>query len=389
MDKNTLIIGLTGSFGSGCTETAEYLAQKGFLKFSLSDIIRNEAKTRKLHSLSRKDKQNIGDNLREKKGHGYLMIEALNTLKKINKTSKPVVIDSIKNHKEVYELRQNYFKTYLVNIDAEKDIRYKRVESKYSSKEEFEEDDERESGEDQPEYGQQVKKCVDLADIVVNNNTSLQDLHEKLEKYLRLIKNPKQYRPSKDEKGMTYAFRESGRSRCLKRKVGAAIMKNIEGRTALIACGFNDVPVGVVPCGDMGKCMRDFYRDQKCSTCGEPIILMFHKCSKCGTTIPKDWGKMIRKHLDLCRALHAEEMAILNCTKKKVSLKGATLYVTTYPCLLCAKKIIEVGIKEVVYVDPYPYEEAVKMLSQVHVRTTKFEGVKEQAFHRLYKTNGR
>ena len=161
-------------------------------------------------------------------------------------------------------------------------------------------------------------------------------------------------------------------------------------KKSIISHGYNDVPIGVVPCKDMGQCMRDFHRNQKCPKCKEPIIPTFRKCNKCSTSIPKDWGKMIRKHLDLCRALHAEEMAILqNAKHRRDSLQNTILYVTTYPCLMCTKKIIEVGIKTVVYVDPYPYEDAVLMLEQAHVRVIKFEGVMERAFDRLCKTRGR
>jgi len=380
VDRNTLIIGLTGSFGSGCTESAKYLEGKGFLRFSLSDIIRNEAKERKLSSPTRKDMQDIGDELRKDNGHKYLMAE---TLKKINKTSKPVVIDSIRNHSEVYYLRRQLSNSYLFNIDAEKDIRYKRVKNKYSSKEAFEEDDERDSGEDQPEYGQQVRKCVDLADVVINNNTSLEDLQHKLDKYLKLIEKPRRYRPSKQELGMAHASRESRNSLCLKRQVGAVIMRE----RSIISRGYNDVPNGVLPCRDMGQCNRDYYRE--CPHCGEPIAPTISKCSNCDQPIPKDWRKMIRKYLDLCRALHAEQRAILQSAKKKISLKGTTLYVTTYPCLMCAKGIIEVGIKRVIYVDPYPYEDTAKMFIQAGVTADKFEGVVERALARLYKTKVR
>ena len=92
----------------------------------------------------------------------------------------------------------------------------------------------------------------------------------------------------------------------------------------------------------------------------------------------------MRKHIDLCRALHAEERAILDSGKEGIPLRGAILYTTTYPCLLCVKKIIHVGIKEVVYLDPYPYKEATEMLTHAHVSAFKFEGVMERAFDRLY-----
>lgn len=378
MNKNILVIGLTGSFGSGCTESSKYLRTEEFERFCLSDIIRNEAERRNLKSPNRKNMQNIGDRLRKKNGNGHLMVE---TLKKVNKSSTFFVIDSIRNEDEVYELRRVCPNSYLIAVDAGKDIRYERVKDKYPSREAFEKDDERDSGEDQPEYGQQVKKCVNLADVIIKNDTTSQDLENKLVKYVRLMKNPQHYQPSKDERGMAYAFRESRRSQCLKRQVGATIM--IKG--FVVAKGYNDVPTGVVPCRDMGQCERDYRREQSCSKCKELIVPRFDKCSKCKTPIPKDLREMMRKHLDLCRALHAEERAILRSVKHlKDSPRGITLYVTTHPCLLCAKKIIEMGVRKVVYVDPYPHEAAARMLIQAHVKVDKFEGVMERALDRLF-----
>ena len=65
-------------------------------------------------------------------------------------------------------------------------------------------------------------------------------------------------------------------------------------------------------------------------------------------------------------------------------LENSTLYSTTFPCLQCAKRILHSGIKQVVYVDPYPEEEPIKVLEENKVLTKKFEGVKAQAYYKLF-----
>ena len=81
--------------------------------------------------------------------------------------------------------------------------------------------------------------------------------------------------------------------------------------------------------------------------------------------------------LDYCRALHAEENAIVNMARLSVSanLNKSTLYTTTYPCNLCANKIAQVGIKQIVYFEPYPQKEAKDTLAAHSVEQTPFEGI--------------
>jgi len=65
-------------------------------------------------------------------------------------------------------------------------------------------------------------------------------------------------------------------------------------------------------------------------------------------------------------------------------INGSTLYTTTFPCLQCAKRIIHVHLKDVIYIDPYPEEEAIKLLEEGDVKTVKFSGVKAQVFYRFF-----
>jgi dCMP deaminase len=91
------------------------------------------------------------------------------------------------------------------------------------------------------------------------------------------------------------------------------------------------------------------------------------------------------KALDLCRALHAEENAIVQVAHLGgVSLDNATLYTTTFPCQLCAKKIAAAGIRKVVWLEPYPHAEAQRILREAGIKFPQFEGVKARGFPRLF-----
>jgi deoxycytidylate deaminase len=91
------------------------------------------------------------------------------------------------------------------------------------------------------------------------------------------------------------------------------------------------------------------------------------------------------KLLDMCRALHAEENAILGLSGISKTGDGKLILVTTtFPCNLCANKIVAAGIKTVYYAEPYTMKEAVEILSKCKVEPIKFQGIKSSAYFRLY-----
>lgn len=392
MSKN-LVIGLTGSFGSGCGETATYLKdKKGFKVYSLTTLIREEAKSKGKDNPDRNNLQNIGDDLRKNNKPDFLVRKIF---KKIDwNGSDSIVIKSIRNHHEALFFKRNLINFYLINIDAPKSIRYQRVISDYTRPEDFDKEDERDSGDDQPFYGQQVKKCVDLSDIIINNTEKKKDLYSKIEYYLGIISEPGSKLPTEMEINMAQAHFWSLKSTCLSRKVGAVIIK--QGHT--IASGYNDTPTRIVEvdnkikvikipsCGELWNyCYRDIYKRCMNKECKALITYGLHNCPECGKLVEKDQREAIGKHLDLCRAIHAEERAIMQVAKLGgQSLKDSTIYTTTFPCQLCAKKIIESGITKVLYVDPYPYAEAMNLLQKAEIELEKFQGVKSKKFDILY-----
>lgn len=125
-------------------------------------------------------------------------------------------------------------------------------------------------------------------------------------------------RISWDEYFMEIASATARRASCFKKKAGAVIVKNKQ----IISTGFNGAPKGVQDCFEKGYCMRK--RDNVPS----------------GT------------RLEYCMATHAEQNAIVQAACAGVAINGSTLYTTVQPCILCAKVIINSGIKEVVFEIP-------------------------------------
>ena len=124
------------------------------------------------------------------------------------------------------------------------------------------------------------------------------------------------------------------RSTCLRRHVGAVIVKDKH----IIATGYNGAPRGIAHCDEKGGCLRE----------------------KLG--VPSG-----ERH-ELCRALHAEQNAIIQAATLGQSIEGATIYITNQPCVICAKMIINAGIERIVVKDGYPDELSVEILAEAGLR---------------------
>ena len=146
-------------------------------------------------------------------------------------------------------------------------------------------------------------------------------------------KKKKDSRPDWDEYFLDIARIVSKRSTCLRRKVGAIIVKN----RRILATGYNGTPTGIRHCAEVG-CLRKKLK------------------------IPSG-----ERH-ELCRGLHAEQNALLQAALYGISLRDSILYVTNQPCIICAKMIINAGIKEVVISGSYPDKMARDFLKEAKVK---------------------
>jgi dCMP deaminase len=148
--------------------------------------------------------------------------------------------------------------------------------------------------------------------------------------------NKKIIRPTWDEYFMKTAYLVSERSSCLRRSVGAVLVKDKQ----ILATGYNGAPTNIAHCEETG-CLRE----------------------KLG--VPSG-----QRH-EICRGLHAEQNVILQAARHGVSVKSSTLYITNAPCSICAKMIINAGINEVVIAEHYPDKMAIGFLKEAKVKLRK------------------
>ena len=420
MMNQNFVIGLTGRFGAGSTTTANLILSRkenDFVYFSLSDFIKETAKKQR-GFLKKKEKekrvalQDIGDTFR-KKDPSFLVNKKLQDIKR-KLTKKNVLVDSIRNDKEVDALRNNFPNFFLFAIDASTESRWQRLKKLYGDdRGQFDLDDKRDAGgEEEPSNGQQVKKCMEIADVLINNDRNysetqgadpVEEYGQKIERYIKLIKNPGFKDPNFDELYMHHACSVALRSLCRKRQVGAVIVKEakkfIKGKLEdaprevvenfLLASGCNNVPIGDYPCG-FEKGSKDCYRDlckkqyikesKYCRKCGHKLSGELSKCKSCGERIWNVPGKI----LDLCKAIHAEEAAIIQAAKLGIAIDETMLYTSTFPCALCSKKIVGSGIKKIIYLEPYPMKDSLEILQRCDTLVNKYEGVNSRAFVRLF-----
>jgi dCMP deaminase len=311
-----MIIGLTGKNGSGKTAVSEYLKSRGFTYYSLSDAIRAEIQKRG-QEITRDSLIRTGNELRTKFGPGILAERILSLLD----SEHNYVVDSIRNPSEVQVLRSRKDFTLLA-LDAEPKVRFERTldrgrESAAQTFEQFSREESRELSSDDP-ANQQLLATINAADHAVANNGTIDDLHRTLDELLPpLMSNFK--RPDWDEYFMSIAKVVAMRSNCIKRKVAAIIVKD----KRVISTGYNGTPRGARNCNEGG-----------CPRCNSMALS--------GTA------------LDECLCCHGEENAITQAAYHGTALKGAILYTTFAPCLLCTKMIINSGIVEVIYNQEYP-----------------------------------
>ncbi|MBQ3591755.1 MAG: cytidine/deoxycytidylate deaminase family protein [Clostridia bacterium] len=149
-------------------------------------------------------------------------------------------------------------------------------------------------------------------------------------------------RPTWDEYFMEMAELTAKRATCSRRQVGAVITRD----NRAVATGYNGAPRGLAHCEEKGGCLRQ----------------------KLG--VPSG-----QRH-ELCRALHAEQNAIISAASMGNAIEGGTIYITHQPCVICAKMIVNAGIRRIVVREGYPDELSMEILDEAGLKVERL-GEKE------------
>lgn len=348
-----------------------------------------------------------------------------------NPKGNAYILRSIKNPQEIEQLRLVYGKGFIaISISAPREERQyaisQRIAKSYlGSRPESSAEAlakhliDRDESEDNSHH-QNVRDCFPLADFFVDaSNKEL--MRKQIRRFLHLTFGHRFHTPSIDEHGIFQASAAALRSADLNRQVGAAIVRSTG---EIIAVGCNDVPKAGGDQywdGDEGD-MRDFVigidsgaqqREEMLSellgrlreggilnsNIEKQEIEKLAKSLLYGTNKQKLKGASLMNLLEFGRSVHAEMAAITTAARLGIAVKDATLYSTTFPCHMCARHIVASGIKEVVYIEPYPKSRAKQLHKDSidtdgtfnpkgnYVKFRPFQGIAPRQYQTIFMAN--
>lgn len=347
----------------------------------------------------------------------YHLPETINKIIKLirklqHKQGKPcyVAIDAIRNPYEAKFFKDRYSAFYLVSINAPNADRKEYLQNvhKYSV-DQFDELERKESGESEGNYAdlisQNVKRCIEISDIHIFNPRKEVGNHNILKAqlawYVSLMQHPGLISPTSLERVMQIAYTAKMNSGCISRQVGAVIT---DSDYSIKAVGWNDVPKGQVPCNlrSLDGLTRSYDQvtysqyernNQKFRSAAEKQLIALSPIEE-QTGRPLSYCfKSLKNGVDSdknqvhTRSLHAEENAFLQLTKYGgMGVQGGKLFTTASPCELCSKKAYQLGIQEVIFIDPYPgiAIEHILSIGNNPPKLTQFRGAVGKGYHQLY-----
>lgn len=355
------------------------------------------------------------ENVNTEYNHLYDVIILINFIIKGLKGegARRVVIDSLRNSIEAQYLKERYTAFYLIAVhdDEHREDNFKQkvkynvaptlIEQEQNKKKidlmhqalmhlmniEVENDDFEKGKFHAPNVGQ----CIADAEIHISNvpaidpnATTFYTMEEQWMKYAALILHPGLITPSSDERCMMVAYSAKFNSGCLSRQVGACITNQ---HHSIRTIGWNDPAYGQVPCylrslKDIKKTdavSSAYYRfmysefEQGCTCIYDGGKYNFRdKVDSDYSNIEEAEAKLKGLPLSYCfktlqnryegeknqvytRSLHAEENAMMQMVKYGgEGLMNGIIYVTASPCELCSKKLYQIGVRKIIYIDPYP-----------------------------------
>jgi dCMP deaminase len=367
--------------------------------------------------------QKVGDNIRSSGSANdekfnaqkiFTLPEIVNTLIKIIRKSTNkctfFTIDAIRNPFEAYYFHKRYAGFYLLSVNTPNEERLKHLrESHKFSEKQINALDKKEY----PEYlsgkdvyiSQNIQRCIEISDIHLNNpdrqKFNNNELSSQLFWYVSLILHPGLVTPTSIERGMQLAFSAKLNSGCISRQVGAVITDN---NYSVKAVGWNSTPECQTPCILRSANELLDGGEESVYSRHERTNEQFQNVMSCTFTKAVNSKNLNGRNVSYCfkdiqnkidgeknqvhtRSLHAEENAFLQITKYGGQpIKNGFLFTTASPCELCSKKAYQLGIKKVVYIDPYPGISKQHIFSAGNFQSdlVLFRGAIGRAYHRLY-----
>jgi len=410
-----IIIGIVSPVGTE-TQLLIQAFQESFKKFDYEFFhiklskhfpdIEKKIKSDKLDKVSEEDRIEkyieFGNFLREKFGNDFLAKIAVNEIIKsrakdkkdedeVNFKKRLYIIDQLKTKEEIDLLRLVYGGAFFqVSVYSARD---RRVD--YLAKKKARANNKRDGSlfrdkaealvnrdyDENSAHGQKVGKIFQLADVIIN--TDKQEEHpvsEQVKRFVKLLFGSNEFSPNKMEYGMYLAHSAALRSLDLSRQVGAAIFR-CTGEIATL--GANEVPKagGGTYWTDEKYDAREFKKqidsnDERKQELLREILDILGK-----TSLPDEERKRLDDSqfmdaLEYGRIIHAEMSAITDAARLGISLKDTILYCTTFPCHMCSKHIVASGIREVVFLEPYPKS----LTSDIHADSVKIEGTSRHRY---------
>ena len=309
-----MIIGVTGLYASGKDTFARVLEEQGFVHISLSNLIREYVREKGME-VTRDSLIMQGNVLRQLYGPGVLAEMALKKMVEGNN----YVVSSIRNVGEVEALKRGK-EFRLVSLEGPAEIRFDRVRTRNREQdprifEEFMRKEGRELRSNDP-IVQNLSGVIELAEIKVENKGTFEEFKQNIRNFLENTtrKQKEHKRPSWDEYFMNIAREIGERGTCDRGMCGAVIVKD----KRILTTGYVGAPIGLAHCDEAGHLMHEVY------------------------------DKEGKKSMHCVRTTHAEQNALVQAARSGISVEGGTVYTKMEPCHVCAKMIINAGIKRIV-----------------------------------------
>jgi len=273
----------------------------------------------------------------------------------------------------------------------------------------------RDEADESKAHGQRLRSAFSMADVFLDSSDS-KVLTEDLERFLNLLFGKPVITPTKSEVGMAHAYIAAMRSAEMGRQVGAAIVNDVGH---VIAAGSNEVPRygGGTYWERESPDFRDWQKGKdssdefKRASLGELLDIFSRKAKLAGNFARRETSAQIEEVLPLLRqtrymqliefvrAVHGEMSALMDAAMRGVSVRGCTMYVTTFPCHECARHIIASGISKVYYIEPYAkslamelHDDAIQLDAETESRKVPFLpflGVAPRAYNQLFSMSRR